>query len=462
MEKATAILRGYFNHELGGLIIIGVLLRMVLMSYFIWPYDINACYSGLMYFINGNDPYALHASIYPPLTYFLLFPLFSFAYQFGFSFGSHSISEAVTTTSFDGSVAICQVNPLFLVLWKLPLLCVDLLTGILIYYFARELVVDPKIPKRCFLVWFFNPFTLVVSYLHGSYDLFVAFFIVLGAFFLYKQNYFSAGLSFGLGTLTKTSPIFIALPLAVVLLFKGVLGSLNIHNLKANTLVFFKFAVGCVVPLLSFAPLFIEYLYLMYVGISKEISITGGLNQWFFAADPQRSYLINLHIGTIQTVFSYYPAICFVISVLFCKFLKLSHEKILFITAFFTNLIYFFLPITLQPQYLLWILPLLVVLSSVRKSFIWPLSLYSAAGFAFYLSLQGPQIFLYPLAMYTSLCTPEQLVKNVMNYANLPGVASQFLRQDLCTLFGGVGFLGQLLTILLLIKSLWMAKNDEK
>jgi len=462
MGKVIALVRGYFNHELSGFIIIGILLRMVLMPYFIWPYDINVYYSSLIYFINGHDPYALHASIYPPLIYFLLFPLFSFAYQAGFSFSSRFIFEVATAINFDGLVAICQVNPFFLVLWKLPLICFDLLTGILIYYFARELAVDSKIPKRCFLVWFFNPFTLMISYTHGSYDVLVAFFILLGAFFLYKQNYFSAGLSFGLGTLTKASPIFIALPLAVVLLLKGVLGSLNTYNLKVNTKIFFKFAAGCIMPLLFFAPLFIEYLHLMSVGISKEISITGGLNQWFFAVDPQRSYLINLHIEVIQKVFLYYPAICFIISVLFCKFLKLSHEKILLIVTFFTNLIYFFLPITLQPQYLLWILPLFVVLSSLRKRFLWSLSLYSAAGFAFYLSLQGPQIFLYPLAMYTSLCTPEQLIGSVMDYTNLPGVFSQFLRQDLCTLFGGIGFLVQLLTMFLLIKSLWMVKDDKE
>jgi hypothetical protein len=316
-------------------------------------------------------------------------------------------------------------------------------------------------PKRCFLIWFFNPFTLILSYLHGSYDIAVAFFILLGAFFLYKNSFLSAGLAFGLGTLAKTSPIYVALPLAGVLLFKRIVGSFRISWPKTNIRTFLRFSLGCIIPLAFFAPLIIEYVNLMTSGISKEIAITGGMNQWFFAADPHRADWINLHIGAIQAVFSYYPAIVLAIAVLFSMFLKFEQKGLLLLTTFFTNLIYFFLPITLQPQYLLWILPLFVVFLSLTNRFLWPLILYSVAGLFFYFSLQGPQIFLYPLATYTHLYPLDQLVTSVASYVNLPGLFSQNLRQDLCTIFGGLGFLGQLLTTVLLIKSLWMAKDEE-
>lgn len=462
MQRVVSLFRRILCHELSSYIVIGLLLRAVLMPYLIWPYDIGAYRTGLVYFLNGSNPYFYHASIYPPLVYFLTFPLFSVAYHFGFSLNPPSTLEAITESSANGAAAILQVDPWFIVLWKLPLLCFDLLTGILIYYFVKELSVDLKLPKRLFLVWFFNPFTLAISYVHGSYDIFVGFFILLGTYFLYRDSHLSAGLCFGLGTLAKTSPIFVALPLSVILLFKGVIGSWNIAAFKVNARVFSKFVVGIGASLLLFAPLFIEYSYLMYAGISREISITGGLNQWFFAADLQRSYWINQYISTIQAGFSYYPLVCLVISLLFCKFARLSPEKILFAAAFFTNLVYFFLPISLQPQYLLWILPLLVVISSVRKHFLWLFGLCSAAGFFFYLSIQGPRIFLYPLTMYTSLYKPEELVQHISTYLNAPGVFSRFLRQDLCTIFGGIGFVGLLATTVLLIKYLWVTKNDEE
>ncbi len=452
MRKLTSLLRN-FNRELGGFFIIGLMLRLVLMPYLIWPYDIGAYQTALTYLMNGYDPYALHASIYPPFVHFTTFPLFSLAYRFGFSFGSPSIAEFLVEANTEQYLASCQVNPIFLFLWKLPILFFDLLAGLLVYYFARELASDSETPKRCFLIWLFNPFTLAVSYLNGSYDVVVAFFILLGAYLLYKGNPVSAGICFGLGTLAKTAPVYIAVSLAIVVLFKRLPHAPHPTSFKNRVLPFVKFALGSALPFLLFAPLFIEYSYLMYSGISKEIAIMGGLNQWFLAADPDRAHLINRSIGLIQTTFSYYPAICIGIGLLFCVLSKSKQEEMLLATALFTNLTYLFLPITLQPQYLLWVLPLLVVLYSRRKRFLWSLGFYSVAGFFFYLSLQGPQAFLYPLATYTSLLSPQDLVGAINAYMNLPGFASRFFRQDLCTIWGGIGFLGQLLTLILLIMS---------
>jgi len=460
MQTIISLFHRVLDHEIFGYIMIGLLLRLVLMPYLTWPFDLGAYRSGLAYFLNGYDPYFFHASIYPPLVYFLTLPLFSIAYSFRFSFNSPTISDLIGGSSM-GAVASSAVNPGFLVLWKLPLLCFDLLAGIVIYHFVKGMTVDPKAPKRLFLVWFFNPFTLAISYVHGSYDLLVAFFILLGVFLLYKGSYFSAGLSLGLGTLAKTAPILVALPLSIILLFRGSEGSLSVSALKAHARDFLRFTGGVGASLLPFALLFVEYSYLMYEGISKEISITGGLNQWFFAADPQKSYYVNQFIGTIQTAFFYYPLICVVVSLFFCKFLKFDQERVLFAATFFTFLIYFFLPITMQPQYLVWVLPLLIVISSLKRHFIWLLGLCSAAGLLFYLSIQSPLVFFYPLAMYTSLWRPEELVRYITVYSNIPGVFSRFLRQDLCTLFGGIGFVGLVTTTILLIQNLWVHKNDE-
>jgi hypothetical protein len=460
MKRSISLIRRLFTHELSGFLILGLLLRIVLMPYFIWPYDIGAYQSALAYLMSGNDPYAVHASIYPPFVHFITYPLFRLAYQLGVSFDFHSIQEVLTGTRSGELVANLQVSPLFLILWKVPLLCFDLLTGILIYCFVKSLVPDSKMAKRCFLIWLFNPFTLAVSYLNGSYDIVVGFFILLGAFFLFKGNYFSAGLSFGLGTLAKTSPIFVAIPLSIIVLFTGLRNSFHSFDLRTNAGRFLKFAVGCVVPIVFFAPLFIEYANLMYSGISKEVSILGGLNQWFFAADQNRSYLLNQHIGVIQTVFSYYPVICFALALFLSWVLELKRESTLLSIAFFTGLMYLFLPITLQPQYLLWIMPLLVVLSCRWRSLIWSIGIFSVAGFFFYMSLQGPQTFLYPLAMYTRLYSPQELISNIVSYQNSQGIISQYLRQDLSIIFGGIGFLGQIVTMALLIRNMRRTKND--
>lgn len=456
MKRFISLIHRLFAHELSGFLILGLLLRIVLMPYFIWPYDIGAYQSALAYLMSGNDPYALHASIYPPFIHFITFPLFSVAYRLGATFDFQSMSNMLTGIRPEGIIASSEISPLFLVLWKIPLLCFDLLTGVLIYYFVKEIAPDSKAPKRCFLIWLFNPFVLAISYLNGSYDVVVGFFILLGAYFVFKNRYFSAGLSFGLGTLTKTSPIFIAIPLSVILLFREFGGSFSVHSVQTNSRLFLRFAAGCLVPLVLFAPLFIEYTGLTYSGISQEIEVTGGLNQWFFAADSKVSYLVNQYKGGIQTLFALYPLICLALALVFVKSFEFSRERILFATVFFASLIYLFLPITVQPQYLLWIIPLLIVVTSKRRSFIWPVLLLSIAGLFFYFSLQGPEIFLYPLAMFTPLYNPQILTNEIAAYQILPGVISPYLTQDLCILFGAIGFVGLVITILLLIKNLWV------
>jgi hypothetical protein len=64
--------------------------------------------------------------------------------------------------------------------------------------------------------------------------------------------------------------------------------------------------------------------------------------------------------------------------------------------------------------------------------------------------------------MYTSLYPPKQLVISVINYMNTPGSFSQNLRQDFSTVFGGLGFAGTLLTMVLLLWSLRKVENNEK
>jgi len=457
MGKETVLLRKFFSHELAWLIIIGVLLRLAMMPYFSCTYDTNAYCSSLIWFLNRYDPYSIHVSIYPPFIYFFDFPLFSLAYQFGLSPGYHYVEEAASIGSVSGLVTPNQVNPLFLVLWKIPLLCFDLLTGLLVYCFAKELTNNPRTPKLFFVIWFFNPFTLVISYFHGAYDVIVAFFVLLGSFFIYSRNYFSAGLSFGLGTLAKVSPIYTALPIAVITLCKGGFRRSSRSDLKANVLDFSKFTTGLLIPLLLFAPLLIEYVRSMLFWVTNEVSIGGGLNQWFFATYPIGWEVVNTNIDIIQKVFYLSPVISLIICFLLCRFLKWNHEwhgnnSLLAITLF-TALTYFFASSVVQPQYLLWILPLLVVLSITRRVFIVPLFVLSVAGLVFLLSVQGPHAFLYPLAIYTPLTTPKQIGDTILWYMDLPG-KPPYLWQNLCTVFGGIGFVGLLLTIYLIVTSL--------
>jgi hypothetical protein len=443
------------SHELTGIVVIGVLLRLVLMPYFSDPYDLGTYCSSVIFFANGYNPYTVYASLYPPFIYFLTFPLFSLAHWMRFSPGYHYVSSAAITGAFTGMVSPTQVDPSFLFLWKIPNLCFDLLTGLLIYSFAKKLTGNPKTPKHSFIIWFFNPLTLTISYLHGAFDVIAAFFILLGTYLLYKQKCFSAGLSFGLGVLTKLSPVYISFPFAAMMLFKGVPNRPSIHSLKANMPHLIKFVAGIIAPLLLFSPMLTEYFYIILFGVASESSL-GGINQWFFVANPKWGWpFIQFSAEIVQKIFLIYPVIILIVFLLFFK--KWNYEQnsktILLTATLFTCLTYLFLPTKVQPQYILWILPLLTVLSTVDRKFLLPLTVLSITGTAFYFSIKSPYAVLYPLAIFTPLYAPEQVSDNILYYMKLHGIISPLLWQDLVLIFGGIGFVGEMLTIYYTLKS---------
>ena len=405
MSALIEKLRPLWHHELTKFIIIGILIRFALIPYFGWPDDLNAYCNSLIYFTNGFSPYAVHASCYPPFIYFILYPIFTLAHLVGLNPGYQFVPEAANTGALTGMVGANIVNPTFLILWKIPSLCFDVLTGLLIYRFAKELSDNPKLPKLAFLIWFFNPFTLSITYLHGAYDVIAAFFILLGVYLVYKEHYLFAGLGFGLGILVKLYPAYIALPIIFLLLFRGVLTRRRTFEFKSNAINCGWFVLGIAIPLLLFAPLLIDYFHLMFYSVAPEIEMGGGMRG----------------LSRMATIF--YPVAALALSLILCRFLKWTPERsasnMLFAIILFAGLIF---PIIggVVPQYLLGILPLLVVLAMRRRWFFLPYALISVGGLVFLLSLQSPYAFLFPLATYTNVCTPGMISDHILSYMAHP------------------------------------------
>jgi len=197
----------------------------------------------------------------------------------------------------------------------------------------------------------------------------------------------------------------------------------------------------------------------------NELSIKGGLNQWFFAANRNLRYGINSNIHILMEVFYLYPLLSLIPVLFYHKIFKKSHD-FPYITLLFSilsfEILYFVLPLTVQPQYLMWIIPTLIVIYAKKKSFLYPFTIFSLAASAFFFSIQSPYAFMYPLALFTSLCTVEQLNTSIVNYASRPGFFSLYLREDLCAIFGAFAFLGHLITLYLVIRELSKIGKDSK
>jgi hypothetical protein len=452
MQATVALVK----HDIFILALLGVALRMLLMPFFIWPSDIVAQQYSVIGILNHYDPYSLSVSMYPPFVYILLYPFLLIANRAGFAFRFYlfpvTFKAGVVTemiTSFFG-------DPAFLVFWKLPLLIFDLLTGLLVYSLTKDLTNDASKAKKAFALWFFNPLVLITSYVHGAFDVIAAFFILLGIYLLLNQKYLLSGISFGFGGITKISPFLIAIPLCAYIFLASKNESSKIISRKrcVNTLAFLA---GCVIPILTSILWSINYYHSFIASSLNELSINGGLNEWFFAANSNlRSSLLNPNLNVLTYMFYLYPIISLIPLLFFRKTLrnsKINPQTVLLFSALSLVIVYFVSPATLQPQYILWIIPILTVISMKNRSFYWPTITLSLAASAFFFSLQSPFAFMYPLALFSPLYSVNQLNTIIIRYAETPGAFCPFLREDLCLIFGAIGFCGLLLTILLIGKT---------
>jgi hypothetical protein len=221
-----------------------------------------------------------------------------------------------------------------------------------------------------------------------------------------------------------------------------------------------------VIPILTSILWSIDYYHSLIASTLSELSINGGLNQWFFAANSNlRAILLNPNLNVLTYIFYLYPFISLVPLLFFRKTFrnsKINPQTVLLFSALSLVIVYFVSPATLQPQYILWLIPILSVISMKNRSFYWPTITLSLAASAFFFSLQSPFAFMYPLALFTPLYSVNQLNAMIIGYAEIPGVFCPFLREDLCLAFGAIGFFGLVLTILLVGKTLRKSDKHEQ
>jgi hypothetical protein len=445
------------RHDIFLLVLIGVILRIVLMPFFIDPYDIVAQQLSLTGIINRFDPYYLSVSMYPPFVYMFLYPFMLIASRAGLVFRFYVFPVTFKAAVLTGGITSIFADPIFLVFWKIPLLVFDLLTGLLIYQLLKELTKNNAKAKKGFILWFFNPLVLFTSYVHGAFDVIAAFFILLGIYFLTKDKYLLSGISFGFGGITKISPFLIAIPLSALVFLRKTDESARIFSRKrwSNTVIFLT---GCITPILVSILWNLNYYRLLVTSTLSELQINGGLNQWFFAVNWNlRSILLNPNLNVVKVIFYLYPLISLIPLLFLRKTLwnyKINASVILLFSALSIVIVYFISPATVQPQYILWLIPILTVISTENRSFYWPLTILSLTALAFFFSIEGPFYYMYPLAFFTPLYNVNQLNAVIINYVSIPAPLTGLLCSDLCLIFGAIGFLGLILTIIFVTRGI--------
>ncbi len=220
-----------------------------------------------------------------------------------------------------GLSVINQFN-INLLLLKLPYLIFDLSVG----FILLKLFNFSKKGVWAFTIWMFNPINLYATYMMGQFDIIPAFFIILSVLLSSKGKLKFAALALGGGIAFKLSPIFLVVPLII-------LGK----DLREK----FKLLLIAMVPyLITIFP----YIF------SRSFRSTA-----LFANQSSKSLYAGIPVSGGESILLF-PAFL----LLFYLIIWSLRIKINIARLFSIPLLLFFIFTHYHPQWLIWIIPILI------------------------------------------------------------------------------------------------------
>jgi hypothetical protein len=296
------------------------------------------------------------------------------------------------------------LSPLFLLTVKAPLIIADLGVGLLIYQIAKQYV-SPINARRAFLFWFLNPFVIWTSSVHGAFDVLPAFFVLLSLSFLMKRQYLLSGLTLSIAIFYKIYPIYLV-PLYAILIWTN-LGQdkFSVKSIRNSISRFSIFLIGGL-PAAIVSLAFVSPLDMFHTVFARGsyVSTIGGLSLWMLNWTPGFGWIwdiVTRNQGIIQlATTSIAFAISFLVGLRLVRHGVPSTKEILqahviAISAIFLTLL------TVQPQYIIWILPSLALMVFTTGAFLKRAMLLSALSFLYQVALSGAaMLILLPLTYF--------------------------------------------------------------
>lgn len=207
-------------------------------------------------------------------------------------------------------------------LLKLTYLFFDIFLGFLLIK-----LVDPKKAFLAFSLWMFNPVNLYASYMMGQFDIIPTFFTVLSFYFIVKKKLDWAALALGGGIAFKIYPIFLIIPLII-------LGK--------------SFWTKARLAILAFLPYFISILPYLSSGSFRSNAL--------FANQSSKSLYAVLPVSGGESIILFPVLLIFFYLLIWQKKGETSLWKIYLIP-----LLLFFIFTHYHPQWLIWIIPFLIL-----------------------------------------------------------------------------------------------------
>jgi hypothetical protein len=430
-------------------LVIGMMVRLLLAPYTSYPYDTYPFYGAVVGTLAGTGPYGNVLFTYPPLFSVIYYPLFWVVSHFidpsSFGMFMPSLIEVSRTT---GMMVPFITSPLFNLLLKAPIIIGDVLVGLTLYR-----VVESRKGKvaaeRAFMIWFLNPLVIFVSSVHGQFDVLAAYFALIGVLSFMDRKFLLSGAFLGLGVLLKLFPAYLVISFGLILLVALIRSSREGRSVDAlRHLV--SFVAGGAVSLITILPFLLSSSsFLDYVFRRGTYSSIGGMNAWF--AMPFLGAMGGEGGGSGQTMpiglILLITGVAITVLVTLLVIWKVPGEDRPLYTALAVLTAILVTQSVTNPQHLIWLIPFIVVFSSIEERMTRKLYALTVIGLLYLLCLQSGFVFLYPLANYAGWPSVESLSNGIETFF----IGTELERALVLSVLGGLGF-GVLLTVLIPIK----------
>jgi hypothetical protein len=329
----------------------------------------------------------------------------------------------VATNAFSTTVT----TPLFAVAYKLVLVLFDFLTACLLRSTATQLRgrdagrrASQRAGQLAFMSWWLNPFVILEVAGHGALDVIVAFSVLLTMVLLLSGRDGWAGAALAFGVLTKISPVFIG-PAAVVFIVVTSNPGRRIRRIAEFV------AGGAIATAALLMPVLLSgQLRAAVTASSSRVgtgSVVGGVSvfglknlrffSWFTDAVNNHRAAVGLLTSSLQVVAACVAAAWIMRSRRGDPAFRLVAASTLVLACVVVTS-----PLS-NPQYLLWLLPGLVLLASVWGVGAWPSAVICASASAYDLALLGPLAFVAPAAISIGVPTVTTVSQSIVLWQNL-------------------------------------------
>lgn len=381
----------FFKTNIFQLILLAILLRVLIMPFYFHP-DIKTYHFQSSFLKQGvvniysyleshkSDLSLKEEFVYFPLTYFSLG-----SYQvLAAPFLGGDFNNWLSNAGIGASEQVSVFKYLFIL--KLPYLVLDILIAFLLMGIFKE----EKDKRKAFILWLFNPFSLILIYVFSNVDIFAITLTVLSLLFAQKNRLVMAAICLGLGAGFKAYPL-IFLPI-LLLYAKGIKERL------------FVTIAGIGVFMLIIAPFINSSAF-------KQMTLLSGLTT--------RMLLPVIDLGFNETLFIALIPFSLIFFVAWMKD-SLDYEHLAY--YYFAVLALLFSFIHYHIQWLLWIIPFAVIVAVKRPKLTGYLALMGLIAFAIPMLYDDKSMsvsLLRPFSLwYETIPTPYDFVSRVYN-ANL-------------------------------------------